>query len=144
APPSEPEYAAEQPAESEGAEALGEAAAETPETESLPLPEAAPEEEMPVESEAEATAPAAKKEEEIAQLESLPEPVMESELPADETMLDMGKMGKAVRHEMQQAPKKETQRITGRRPFSSNRNQALPQLPKEPPRPLPEISDAPS
>jgi len=68
---------------------------------------------------------------------------MESELPADETMLDMGRMGKALRKEMEQAPKKETKRFTGRRPLSSNRNQALPQLPKEPPHPLPELGDAP-
>jgi hypothetical protein len=143
-PASEPEPAAEPeeaPAESEGAEALSEAAAETPEeAESLPLPEAAPEEEMEVEPDA-APAPAAEEKDEIAQLESLPEPAMEAELPADETMLDMGRMGKAIRKEMEQGPKKE--RITGRRPLSSNRNQALPQLPKEPPRPLPELADAP-
>jgi len=144
----EPEAPAETPVESEGAEALGEAAAETPEeTESLPLPEAATEEEMAVEPDAEPaaeeSAPAAEEKEEIAQLESLPEPVMESELPADETMLDMGRMGKALRKEMEQAPKKETKRLTGRRPLSSNRNAALPQLPKEPPRELPEVADAP-
>src|SRR5262245_1401412 len=102
---------------------------------------------MAVEGEAEAapaeSAPASEEKEEIAQLESLPEPVMESELPADETMLDMGRMGKALRKEMEQAPKKETKRITGRRPLSSNRNAALPQLPKEPPRELPEVADAP-
>jgi predicted nucleic acid-binding Zn-ribbon protein len=147
--PVEPEAASEAPAESEGAEALGEAAAETPdETESLPLPEAATEEEMAVEPDAEAEeeapAPAAEEKEEIAQLESLPEPAMEAELPADETMLDMGRMGKSLRKEMEQAPKKETRRITGRRPLSSNRNQALPQLPKEPPRQLPDVADAAS
>ena len=145
-PESEPEAAEseEPPAESEGEEALGAAAAETPETESLPLPEAASEEEMAVEPEQEAAAPPpAEEKEEIAQLESLPEPVMESELPADETMLDMGRMGKALRQEMQNQPKKETRRITGRRPLSSNRNQALPQLPKEPPRPIPEINEQP-
>jgi chromosome segregation ATPase len=145
-PAAEPEAPAEAPSEFEGAEALGEAAAQTPEeTESLPLPEAASEEELAVEpdTEAEAPAPAAEEKEEIAQLESLPEPAMEAELPADETMLDMGRMGKALRKEMEQAPKKETKRITGRRPLSSNRNQALPQLPKEPARPLPDLADAP-
>jgi chromosome segregation ATPase len=145
-PTSQPEAAADAPAEFEGAEALAEAAAQTPEeTESLPLPEAATEEEMAVEPDAEAAAPTpdAEEKEEIAQLESLPEPAMEAELPADETMLDMGRMGKALRKELEQSPKKETKRITGRRPLSSNRNQALPQLPKEPPRPLPELADAP-
>jgi hypothetical protein len=146
--PAEPEFAAEPPAESEGAEALGQAAAETSDTEALPLPEAAPEEEMAVEPDPaqeepadEPAPPPAEEKEEIAQLESLPEPVMESELPADETMLDMGKMGKALRKELEQAPKKELGRITSRRPLSGSRNKALPQLPKEPPRPLPEINE---
>ena len=104
------------------------------------------EDEMAVESEPEAPAPAAEEKEEIAQLESLPEPALEegSELPADETMLDMGRMGKSLRKEMEQAPKKDTRRITGRRPLSSNRNQALPQLPKEPAHPLPELDEAPA
>jgi chromosome segregation ATPase len=130
----EPEAPAEPPAEGEGAEALAEAAAETPEeesqTESLPLPEAAPEDEMEVESaedpsSEEEAAPANAADEEVAQLESLPEPQVESnELPADETLLDMGKMNRPVR--------KETRRITGRRP--------LPQLPREP-RTTPEVED---
>jgi chromosome segregation ATPase len=132
--PQEPEAPA--PAEGEGAEALAEAAAETPEEpqaeESLPLPEAAPEEEFEAEAEpaageetpAEGT-PA--QEEEVAQLESLPEPTLESnELPADETLLDMGKMNRPAR--------KETRRITGRRP--------LPSLPREP-RKTPEVEDQP-
>jgi hypothetical protein len=152
-PPAEPEAPAEPPADAEGAEALGEAAAETPETEALPLPEAATEEEMTVEPDPEPEAPAPapdEEKEEVAQLESLPEPAMEAELPADETMLDMGRMGKALRKELDQAPKKETKRITGRRPLSSPRHQALPGqqqnrplplLPKEPAKPLPELDE---
>jgi len=125
----------EAPAEGDGAEALAAAAAETPEdqqTESLPLPEAAPEEEMetePVEdgTPAEETPAAADAESEPAELESIPEPTLDSnELPADETMLDMGKMNRPVR--------KETKRITGRRP--------LPSLPREP-RVTPEVEDQP-
>jgi chromosome segregation ATPase len=123
----------EAPTEGDGAEALAEAAAETPEEqqpESLPLPEAAPEEEMatePVEDEtpAEETPAAADAESEPAELESIPEPTLDSnELPADETMLDMGKMNRPVR--------KDTKRITGRRP--------LPSLPREP-RVTPEVED---
>lgn len=136
--PQEPDYPAEQPAESEGAEALAEAAAETPgdsTTEALPLPEAASEEEMAVEAAPAEEAAPVQQEEEIAQLESLPEPAMEEgELPADETMLDMGKMGKSVRQEMEarraaeraqreaeQQPPPKKDRITGRRPLSSPR-----------------------
>ena len=131
--PEEPEAPAEAPADSEGAEALADAAAETPEDqqpESLPLPEAAPEEEMatePVEGETPAEATPAASDEEVAQLESLPEPTLESsELPADETMLDMGKMNRPVR--------KDTRRVTGRRP--------LPSLPREP-RVTPEVEEQP-
>jgi chromosome segregation ATPase len=134
--PQEPEAPAEQPAESEGAEALAEAAAETPEehnTEALPLPEAAPEEEAEVDPAAETAvedgAPeAAPAEEDVAELETLPEPALESsELPADETMLDMGKMDRP-------AGRKETRRLGGRRP--------LPSLPREP-RNTPEVEDQP-
>jgi predicted nucleic acid-binding Zn-ribbon protein len=132
APVEESEAPAEAPAEGEGAEALAEAAAETPEEsqpESLPLPEAAPDEEEmatePVEDETPAEAAPAAAEEEPAELESLPEPTLDSnELPADETMLDMGKMNRPVR--------KETKRITGRRP--------LPSLPREP-RVTPEVEE---
>jgi hypothetical protein len=71
--------------------------------------------------------PAASGTRKLAQLESLPEPTLESnELPADETMLDMGKMNRPMR--------KETQRITGRRP--------LPSLPREP-RVTPRVEDQP-
>ena len=124
--PAQEAEASEEPAASdEGAEAVAEAAAETPDTEALPLPEAAPEEEPAAEEQ----------EEEIAQLESLPEPALDTgELPADETMLDMGKMGKAIRaqRESDQGPKPATRRITGRRP--------LPSLPREP-RPAPEVEE---
>jgi hypothetical protein len=132
--PQEPE-GPETPADSEeGAEAVSEAAADTPDTEALPLPEAAPEEDAPAEE------PAQEQEEEIAQLETLPEPELDSgELPADETMLDMGKMGKALRAQReaasQDSPKPATRRITGRRP--------LPSLPREP-RPAPEVEEQPS
>lgn len=130
--PQEPEAPAEAPAEGEGADALAEAAAETPEEnapESLPLPEAASEEEMaseePLRDETPAEGTPAAEDEEVAELESLPEPSLESnELPADETLLDMGKMNKPVR--------KETRRLTGRRP--------LPSLPREP-RTTPEVED---
>jgi hypothetical protein len=132
-PPEEPEASPEPPAESEGAAAVAEAAAETPDehhTESLPLPEAASEEEetqaeIDAASEEPAAAPA---DEEVAQLESLPEPALDSnELPADETLLDMGKMNKPM--------KKETRRLgSGRRP--------LPSLPKEP-RTTPEVEEQP-
>jgi chromosome segregation ATPase len=111
--PQEPESPAE-PAAPEGAEALAEAAAETPgDTEALPLPEAATDEEVAGEIEPEETP--APQDEEVAQLEMLPEPAAEegSELPADETMLDMGKLGKGVR--------KELGRGTGRRPAPAPR-----------------------
>ncbi|HLY09975.1 MAG TPA: hypothetical protein VKW04_11780 [Planctomycetota bacterium] len=123
APPTEPE-APEEPAGDTGAEALAEAAAETPEppTEDLPLPEAAPEEE-PSEVEPE---PVMEAEEEVASLESLPEPAPESnELPADETMLDMGKLNRPVRPQLG--------RGTGRRPAP------LPKLPPAPAQPIPEV-----
>jgi hypothetical protein len=121
-PPAEPE-GPEVPAGDSGADALAEAAAETPEdgTAELPLPEAAPEEEAAeVQPEAEAEPQSAEEpQEEVAQLESLPEPVAESnELPADETMLDMGKMNR---------PRPQLGRGTGRRPAP------LPRLPATPP-----------
>jgi len=128
--PQEPEAPSEPPSDT-GAEALAEAAAETPKdppTEDLPLPEAAPEEEAAeiqpeVEEEA---APEEQPQEDIAQLESLPEPVAESnELPADETMLDMGKMHRPARPQLG--------RGTGRRPAP------LPKLPPAPPAPIPEV-----
>ena len=101
--PSEP------PAE-EAAEALAEAAAETPgdNTEALPLPEAAGDEEA-VDVETDETPVPQEAQEEVAQLEMLPEPAQDagSELPADETMLDMGKMNK---------PQRPLGRGTGRRP----------------------------
>jgi hypothetical protein len=84
---------------------------------------------MAVESESEEPAEQpASSEEEVAQLESLPEPALDSnELPADETLLDMGKMNKPM--------KKETKRLgSGRRP--------LPSLPKEP-RTTPEVDEQP-
>lgn len=121
APPQEPEMPEEPAAASEGAEALAEAAAETPETEALPLPEAAPEEDYEVDPQAEQPAPAEEPQEEIAQLESLPEPEADAgnELPADETMLDMGKLGKNVRAEMAARPQaRPPGRSTGRRPLS--------------------------
>jgi DNA repair exonuclease SbcCD ATPase subunit len=128
--PQEPEAPEEPAAEAEGAEALAEAAAETPDTEALPLPEAASEEEVAGEvlsDETPVPAPVEEKEE-IAQLESLPEPAAEdgSELPADETMLDMGKMGKNLRAEMAaRPPARPLGRGTSRRP--------LPSLPPPPP-----------
>lgn len=119
-PPEEPE-GPEVPASDSGAEALAEAAAETPEdgTAELPLPEAASEEEAAeIQPEGEAEAEA-EPQEDVAQLESLPEPVAESnELPADETMLDMGKMNR---------PRPQLNRGTGRRPAP------LPRLPANPP-----------
>ncbi|MBV8879579.1 MAG: hypothetical protein JO332_06445 [Planctomycetaceae bacterium] len=127
--PAEPEAPAE-PVEDSGADALAEAAAETPQdptAEALPLPEAAPEEEAgEVQEEAQEEAPAAEPQEEIAQLESLPEPVAENnELPADETMLDMGKPTRPVRPQLG--------RGTGRRPAP------LPKLPPAPAEPSPEV-----
>ncbi|HEV3026700.1 MAG TPA: hypothetical protein VG457_03965, partial [Planctomycetota bacterium] len=128
--PQEPEAPSE-PAIDTGAEALAEAAAETPQdapAEDLPLPEAAPEEEAAeIQPEVEEEeAPAEPPQEEIAQLESLPEPVAESnELPADETMLDMGKMHRPARPQLG--------RGTGRRPAP------LPKLPPAPPAPIPEV-----
>jgi len=138
-PPAEPEASPEPPTEDEGADAVAEAAAETPDehhTEALPLPEAASEEEPETQAEIEAAsdeaaseeAAAASAEEDVAQLEGLPEPALESnELPADETLLDMGKMNKPL--------KKETRRLgAGRRP--------LPSLPREP-RTTPEVEEQP-
>ncbi|HLY75487.1 MAG TPA: hypothetical protein VKU80_15300 [Planctomycetota bacterium] len=127
--PQEPE-APEEPATDTGAEALAEAAAETPQeaaAEDLPLPEAAPEEEAAeIEPEVQEEAPAPEPQEDIARLESLPEPAPETnELPADETMLDMGKLNRPVRPQLG--------RGTGRRPAP------LPRLPAAPPAPIPEV-----
>jgi chromosome segregation ATPase len=139
-PPAEPETPEEPAAEAEGAEALAEAAAETPDTEALPLPEAASEEEVAgevVSDETPIPAPAGEREE-IARLESLPEPAAEdgSELPADETMLDMGKMGKNLRAELAaRPPARPPGRGTGRRP--------LPSLPPPSPPPEPEVQEEP-
>lgn len=120
-PPGEPD-AGQEPAEATGAEALAEAAAETPQespTEALPLPEATPEEEMEVQPE---EAPA---EEAVPTLEEAVEPAAESnELPADETMLDMGKLNR---------PRPHLGRGTGRRPAP------LPKLPPAPPAATPEV-----
>ncbi|HZE98432.1 MAG TPA: hypothetical protein VE981_15475 [Planctomycetota bacterium] len=125
--PQEPEAPAE-PAVDEGAEALAEAAAETPverHTEALRLPEAAPEEEtvdvQPEEPQAEEPQPEPMQEpveEEVPTLETAVEQVAASdELPADETMLDMGKMNR---------PRPPLSRGTGRRPAP------LPKLPPAP------------
>lgn len=133
-PEAEAEVQPEEPAaDSSGADELAEAAAETPAdaTESLPLPEAAPDEDVAaaraeIEG-APAEEPAAEPVmEEPAQLESMPEPVAQTdELPADETMLDMGKMNKPTRPQLG--------RGTGRRPAP------LPRLPQAPPQPTPEV-----
>lgn len=125
----EPEIQSEAPVDSAGAEALAEAAAETPadSTEALPLPEAAPDEEAAeVRAEIEGTVEPEQPSEEPAQLETLPEPVAQSdELPADETMLDMGKMMKPTRPQLG--------RGTGRRPAP------LPKLPPAAPAQTPEV-----
>jgi chromosome segregation ATPase len=132
--PAEPE-APEEPAGDTGAEALAEAAAETPQEapaeEALPLPEAAPEEEAaPLEGEVQEEAevqpePAAEPEEAVPTLEAAVEASQETnELPADETMLDMGKMNR---------PRPQLGRGTGRRPAP------LPKLPPAPPQPTPEV-----
>ena len=106
-----------------GAEALAEAAAETPQdptTESLPLPEAAPEEEFQPE---EPVAEQPQEEEVVPTLEEAVEPPQATnELPADETMLDMGKMNRP-----------RLNRGTGRRPAP------LPKLPPAAPPPEPEV-----
>jgi len=117
-----------------GAEALAEAAAETPQdptTEALPLPEAAPEEEAAElqgeELQADETPIEQRQEEEVVPtLEEAVEPVAESnELPADETMLDMGKLNRPTRPQLG--------RGTGRRPAP------LPKLPPPPSEPTPEV-----
>ena len=112
-----------------GAEALAEAAAETPQdptTEALPLPEAAPEEEAAELQEDEVPIEQRPEEEEVVPtLEEAVEPVAESnELPADETMLDMGKLHRPTRPQLG--------RGTGRRPAP------LPKLPPPPAEPTPE------
>jgi chromosome segregation ATPase len=116
--PESAETPAEPVPDPEAEQALAEAAAETPvdATEALPLPEAAPyDEAADVRAEIEGTPV----ESEPAELESLPEPVAQTdELPADETMLDMGKMMKPTRPQLG--------RGTGRRPAP------LPKLPPAP------------
>ncbi len=129
--PPEPEAAPEEPNYGEGAEALAEAAAETPEehTATLPLPETAQEMEVAAEIQPEPEPePEPQPEEVVPTLEAAVEQNSEAgDLPADETMLDMGKMGKGVRRELG--------RGTGRRPAP------LPRLPAAPPPPTPEVEE---
>jgi hypothetical protein len=132
--PQEPVAPVEEPTYGEGAEALAEAAAETPEehTATLPLPETAAEEEVAAEVQPEEQPaelqPEPQPEEAVPTLEAAVEQNSESgDLPADETMLDMGKMGKGVRRELG--------RGTGRRPAP------LPRLPAAPPPPEPEVEE---
>jgi hypothetical protein len=137
--PLEPEAPAEAPASGEGAEALAEAAAETPEdhTEALPLPETAPEEELapevqageqPAEAPLDGGPEAAPQEEAVPTLEAAVEQQEADDLPADETMLDMGKMNR---------PRPQLGRGTGRRPAP------LPRLPAAPPPDAPEGEEVP-
>jgi hypothetical protein len=135
--PQEPVAPVEEPTYGEGAQALAEAAAETPEehTATLPLPETAAEEELspevqPEEEPAEhRPEPEPQPEEVVPTLEAAVEQNSEAgDLPADETMLDMGKLGKGVRRELG--------RGTGRRPAP------LPRLPAAPPPPEPEGEEA--